>query len=361
VPSDGVGGRRTVIGLRAGVPLRVRLAAVACCAAAAGAAVMGLACSQAARSGLMSQADQQLRAYADQLTSHPFAAMPAGPGPGGAASGEFVIEVVSANQLVMVTGADGRPGPALSGIRLRGGQLAVVRASSGGGGWLVVSQPVHYTAKRILFTYGSDGYFLHVTSTSRPGTDGTLMVGLDLGSVGHASAEITLTVAAVSAAAVLVIGLAGLAVNRVLLRPLAQAQAIAAAVAPHDLARQVPDGAPGSLAGGLAQSVNRLLSEMEDARMSADAARKSSDQMCSALVGACRELRQRISVVRGCAEYYELTEPRTNRQLDRLMSRIAGEAARINTIIDDLAGTTHGQPRLARRSPRQSDASGPRT
>jgi signal transduction histidine kinase len=304
----------------------------------------------------MSQADQQLRAYADQLTSHPFTAMPAGPGPGGAASGEFVIEVVSANQLVMVTGADGRPGPALSGIPVRADRLAVVRASSGGGDWLVVTQPVHYTAKRIMFTYGSDGYFLHVTSTSRPGMDGTLMVGLDLGRVSQASAKITLMVVAVSTAAVLIIGFAALAVTRILLRPLARAQAIAAAVVAHGLPRQVPDGPPGSLAGGLAQSVNRLLSEMEDTRMSADAARKSSEQMCSALVGACRDLRQRVSVVRGCAEYYELTEPRTDGQLDRPMSRIVDEAARIDATIDGLAGSTHDQRQLARRSPRESDA-----
>jgi two-component system, OmpR family, sensor kinase len=352
VPSDGVRARRTVGRLLAGVPLRVRLVAVACCAAAAGAVVMGLACCQAARSGLMWQADQQLRAYADQLTSQPFTAMPAGPGPGGAASAAFIIEVESANQLVMVTGADGRPGPALAGIPVRAGQLAVVRASSGAGSWLVVAQPIHYSAQRILFTYGSDGYFLHVTSTSRPGADATLVVGLDLRSVSQAITKIMVSVLAVSSAAVLIIAFAGLAVNRAILRPLAQAEAVAAGVAAHGLARQVTAEHPGSLPGGLAQSLNRLLSQLEDARMSTEAARESGDRMRRVLAGACRQLRQPVSVVRGCAEHYRLRGPLTARQLDRMMSRIADEAARIDAIIDDLDGAGRDEPEPARRSPR---------
>jgi hypothetical protein len=343
VPSDGVRSGRTVRGLLAGVPLRVRLVAVACCAVAAGAAVTGLACRQAARSGLMWQADQQLRAYADQLTSHPFTAMPAGPGPGGTAGGAFIIEVVSGNQVVMVTGADRRPGPALAGIPVRAGQPAVVRASGGDGSWLVVAQPVHYSAQRILFTYGSDGYFLHVTSMSRPGTDGTLVVGLDLRRVSLAITKITLSVITVSAAAVLLTGFAGLVVNRAILRPLARAQTTAADLAP-DPAPRVPAGRPGSLASGLAQSLNQLLSRLEDARMSAEAARESSDRMRSVLAGGCRELRQRVGVVHGCAEHYRLTEPLTARQLDRLISRIADEAARIDAMIDDLAGPRSDRP-----------------
>lgn len=313
MPSSVILGRRIVRRLLAGVPLRVRLVAVACCAAAAGAVVMGLACSQAARSGLMSQADQQLRAYTEQLTSHPFTAMPAGPGPGGAASAAFLIEVVSGNQLVIVTGADGRPGPALAGNPLRAGQLAVVRASRGAGSWLVVAQPVHYSARRIMFTYGSDDYFLQVTSTSRPGTDGTLMVGLDLRSVSQAITKITVTVVAVSVAAVLFVAFAGLAVNRAMLRPLSRAETMAAGV--------------------------------QDARLSAEAARKSGDRMRGLLAGACRDLRRPVSVVSGCAEYYRQRGPLTGAQLDRMMSRISDEAARIDAIIDDLADAGRNQPR----------------
>jgi two-component system, OmpR family, sensor kinase len=348
VRGDSVRGVRTVRGLLAGLPLRVRLAALACCAAAAGAAAMGLACSQAARSGLMWQADQQLRAYADQLTSHPFTAMPAGPGPGGAASGAFVIEVVSGNQLVIVSGADGRPGPAVAGIPGRAGQLGVVPASKGTGSWLVVARAVRYSASRIMFTYGSDGYFLHVTSTSRPGIHGTLVVGLDLASVTRAITRITVSVVAVGGAAVLIVAFAALALIRAILRPVAQAETVAAGVVARGLARQVPGGRAGSLAGGLARSVNGLASRLDDARMSALAARASSDRLRAAMASACRELRRPVSVIRGCAEYYRLTRPPAAGQLDRMMSRIAGEAARIDAIIDDLACTGRDQPQPGR-------------
>jgi two-component system, OmpR family, sensor kinase len=344
VPGDGVRGGRTIRGLPAGVPLRVRLAALVCCAAAAGTGALGLACSQAARSGLMSQADQQLRAYTDALATHPFTAMPVGPGPGGAASDAFVIEVVSGNQLVMVTGADGRPGPALAGVPARAGQLAVVRASTGAGNWLVVAQPVHFSAQHIMFTYGIDGYLLHVTSTSRPGLDGTLVVGLDLGSVRQAIAKITVSVIAIGCVAVLVIAFAGLAVIRAILRPLGRAETVAAGVAAHGLGGPVTGDHPGSLARGLAQSLNGFLSQLEDARLSAEAARGSSDRMRSVLAGACRELRRPVGVVRGYAEYGRLRGPLTACELDRMMSRIDGEAARIDAIISDLTAAGPEQP-----------------
>jgi HAMP domain-containing protein len=344
VPGEGVRGGRTIRGLLAGVPLRVRLAALACCAAAAGAGALGLASSQAARGALMSQADQQLRAYAGALATHPFTAMPAGPSPGGAASDAFVIEVVSGNQLVMVTGADGRAGPVLAGVPARTGRLAVVRASTGAGSWLVVAQPVHFSAQHIMFTYGIDGYLLHVTSTSRPGLDGTLVVGLDLRSVRQAITKITVSMVAIGCAAVLVVAFAGLAASRAILRPLARAETVAAGVAAHGLARPVTGDRPGSLAGGLAQSLNGLLSQLEDARLSTGAARGSSERMRGVLAGACHELRRPVSVVRGYAEYGRLRGALPGCELDRMMSRIAGEVARIDAIISDLAGGGPHQP-----------------
>jgi hypothetical protein len=344
VSGDGIRSKRTVRGLLAGIPLRMRLVVVACCAAAAGAGVMGLACRDAAHSGLMWQADQQLRAYADQLASHPFTAMPAGPGPGGPASRSFVLEVVSGNQLVMVTGADGRPGPALTRIPVRQGQLGVVGATGGAGSWLVLAQPVHYSAGRILFTYGSDDYFLHVTSTSRPGTDGTMLIGLNLASVSQSVTKITVIVVAVSGAVVLIVAFAALALSRTILRPLAQAESVAAGVAAHGLAGQVPGGYPGGLARDLAQSLNGLLRQLAAARMSTYGARTSTDRMRTVLASTCRKLRRPVSVVRGCAEYYQRPEPPTAHEVDRLMSRIADEAVRIDAIIDDLAGENlHGE------------------
>jgi signal transduction histidine kinase len=160
------------------------------------------------------------------------------------------------------------------------------------------------------------------------------------------------SVIAVSGAAVLVVAFAALALNRAILRPLAQAETAAAGVVAQRLARPVPSRHPGSLASDLAHSLNGLLSQLADARMSTQAARTSSDRMSTVLASACRELRRPVSVVRGCAEYCQRPEPPTVGELDRMMSRIADEAARIEAIIDDLAGGGQDRPQPARRSPR---------
>ncbi len=351
---DGVRGGRAVTGLLAGVPLRVRLVAAACCLAAAGAAIVSLACGLAVRSGLMWQAGQELRSYAGYLASRPFTAMPVGPGPGGDQADPFVIEVVTAGQLVIRTGVDPRPGPALAAIAVPAGQLATVRAGSGGGSWLVVTEAVHYSAKRILFTYGSDGFYLDVTSTARPGTAGTLVVGLDLSSVSQAIRNATASCAAVSAAAILAIAVLGLAVIRAILRPLAQLDKAAAGVVAHGVPRRLPGDRAGGLADGLTRSLATVCGQAGRARESADAARGSTEQLRGVLLGTCRELRRPVGVIGGFAEYYRHRGPPAVRELDRMMDRVAAEAERMAALVDTLAGASDGQGQDQRPCPPRS-------
>ncbi len=349
MPGDGVRGGRAVTGLLAGVPLRVRLVAVACCLVAAGAGIIGLTCGLAARGGLMGQADQELRAYAGLLTSRPFTAMPAGSGLGGAAGGAVVIEVVSGGQLVLRAGPDPRPGPALAGIPVGAGQLATVPAGSGGGSWLVVAEPVHYSARRIPFTYGDDSFSLYVTSTARPGTAGTLVIGLDLRSANRVIREITVRCAAAGGVAVLAVAFLGLAVIRAILRPLARMDKTAAGVAAGRLWRQVPGAHPRGEADGPAWSLSRALSQAGQARNAsaeaADAARRSSERMRATIASTGRELRRPVSIIRDFAEYHRLRGPLAASELDRMMSRVADEAARMDALIDDLARTGYDQAR----------------
>ena len=95
----------------------MRLVATALCALAAGALVISGACVLVARSYLMGQADQQVRAYAGGLISRPFAASPVyglAPGAAGAGvpGGVFGIEIRGpGGQLVMRTGPGGRSQP----------------------------------------------------------------------------------------------------------------------------------------------------------------------------------------------------------------------------------------------------------
>jgi hypothetical protein len=105
------------------------------CLLAAGAAIITVACGLVTRHYLLAQADQQLRAEAERLTSRPSAASPvygfasgasSGGGPSGAVLG---IEVRgSGGQLVMRTAKRPGPGPAIPAVPARAAARAGYRS-----------------------------------------------------------------------------------------------------------------------------------------------------------------------------------------------------------------------------------------
>ncbi|MFI5066449.1 MAG: hypothetical protein ACHP9Z_21075 [Streptosporangiales bacterium] len=282
--------------------LGARLVAAACCLLAAGAGFIVLATGMLAHGYLMGQADWQLRAYARMVASGPFTVMPDYPGPGAGAG--ILTEVTSrGGQLVLRTGP-GRPaGPAVARIPRRAGLLATVPASSGGGSWLVIAVPVHYQAQRIAYTYGSGGFSLLVSGTARPGVPGTLITGLDLARVGQAVRRLTITSAAVSAALLVAVAAAALAVIRALYGRAGQASAAAEVTARRSVQR---------LGGGVADT--------------------------------CRGLQPPLSVIAGFAGSYRRRRPLRAGQADRMMGRIADEAARMDALIDGLPLPRPGPP-----------------
>ncbi len=287
---------------RGGTARGARLIAAACCLLAAGAGVIVVATGVLARGYLMGQADRQLRAYARLLASGPFTVMPDYPGTGSAAG--LLTEVTSrGGQLVLRTGPARPPGPAAARIPRQAGQLATVPASSGGGSWLVIAEPVHYQASRIAYTYGSSGFSLMVSGPARPGLPGTLITGLDLARVGQAVRSLTITGAAVSAALLLAVAAAGVPVIRVLSGRAGQASAAAEATA-----------------------------------------RRSAQQLGGGVADTCRGLQPALSVIAGFAGYYRRRLPLRAAQADRMMGRIAEEAGRMDTVIDRLPLPRPGSP-----------------
>jgi len=282
--------------------LGARLVAAACCLLAAGAGFIVLATGMLAHGYLMGQAGRELRAYARMLASGPFTVMPDYAGPG--AGTGLLTEVTSpGGQLVLRSGPGGPPGPAAARIPRRPGQLATVPASSGGGSWLVIAVPVHYQAGRVAYTYGSGGFSLLVSGTARPGQPGTLITGLDLARVGQADRRLTLTSAAVSGALLLAVAAAGLAVIRALYGRAGQASAAAEATA-----------------------------------------RRSAQRLGHGVADTCRRLQPPLSVIAGFAGYYRRRRPLRAGQADRMMGRIAGEAARMDALLDGLPIPRPGSP-----------------
>ena len=327
----------------------------ALCLLAAGAAIIAGACGLMARGYLQGQADQQLRAYAARLASHPFKASPlygiAGGVPGAAGvGGGLGIEVrAPAGQVVMRAGPAGRPGPLIPAVpatvAARGDQPTTV-AAGGGGSWLVVAEPIHYRARRIPYSYSAQGFYVVVTSTARRGLAGTLVIGLDVRNVGHAVGRLVVIILAISGATILAVACLAVVLSRALLRPITQAERTLTTAAAGQLSRRAPERRGGD-AGRLAVSLNAMLDQLEHAFRSRaaaeEAARRSREQLYRDIADAGRQLRKPLSIVRGVADAYRRSGPVSAGELDRMMRRVADETERMAALADALPVTPRDQ------------------
>jgi two-component system OmpR family sensor kinase len=138
---------------------------------------------------------------------------------------------------------------------------------------------------------------------------------------------------------VLIAGL-GYWVVRRSLRPLADVEHTAAAIADGDLTRRVPHRDPRTEVGRLALSVNGMLGQIETSfrirRLSEEAALASEQRMRRFVTDASHELRTPLTSIRGFAELYRQGAAGSPDDVARLMRRIEDEAARMGLLVDDL-------------------------
>ena len=324
----------------------------ALCLLAAGAAVITGACGLMARGYLRGQADQQLRAYAALLMSHPFKASPlygVAVGVPGAAGGLSIEVREPAGQVVLRAGPAGGAGPVIpavpAAVTARGDQPATV-AAGGGRSWRVMTEPIHYRARRIPFSYSAEGFYLVITGTTRRGLPGTLVIGLDLQGAGHAVGRLALTVLAISGAVILAVACLAVVLSRALLRPLTRAERILTAAAAGQLSCRVPERHGGD-AGRLAVSLNTMLGRIEHASRSRaaseEAARQSHGQLCRDIADVGDQLRKPLSIVRGIADAYRRGGQVSAGELDRMMRRVADETARMAALADALPANPRDQ------------------
>jgi hypothetical protein len=369
--------------------LRVKLVAVLLCLLAAAAAVIVTVGASALRGQLTRQARAQLRTYANQFTSHPFQLLgtssgapgAAGPfdgtgtgggartpgtagragspgaarmagetGTAGAAStvviapkgtGRFSIELRSAGgQWLLSAGPGTRPGRALPApfapVPARTGVLRTVPGV--GGSYLVIAEPMHFQARRLVFGYGADDFT--VTGAGRGGVAGTLVVGLRLAGIGQAVRRLALLALAVSAVAILIAGgLLWIAI-RFFLRPVTRAaQAADAATAGMDggsaLVRPVPQRPVSGPAGSLNTVLSQFGSQVTASEDAAAAAHASTGQMAARLESVAEALRRPVSLLHGQAEHWQAEHrahraPRDRRRSgdpDRALSQVLAYAA----------------------------------
>jgi two-component system, OmpR family, sensor kinase len=247
----------------------------------------------------------------------------------------------------------------------------VTVATQSGDNWLVITRQLFNVP--VATTPDPNGPFALQTVT--------LVVGTDLGNVNQAIGYLTDIDLLVSGAVILILAIVGIAVVRASLRPLADIEETAAAIADGDLSQRVPDQDPRTEVGRLGRSLNAMLSQIETAfrarTESEEAARRSEWRMRQFVADASHELRTPLTAIRGYAEYYrqrggvreipgapaqpaladaradtaapdtamsprhayarpESEGPLSRAEVDRIMQRVEQESSRMGVLVEDM-------------------------
>jgi two-component system OmpR family sensor kinase len=169
------------------------------------------------------------------------------------------------------------------------------------------------------------------------GPHGLTTVAVDLSDVDHTVRSLVWLQVGIGVAVLVVVGIAGFAVVQRSLRPLAQVEQTAAAIAAGQWDRRVPERDPRTEVGRLSLALNEMLAQIQRAmassESSADKARGSEERMRRFITDASHELRTPLTTIRGFAELYRQGAAR---DVAMLLSRIESEASRMGLLVDDL-------------------------
>ncbi len=182
------------------------------------------------------------------------------------------------------------------------------------GRWLVVLEAVQYQPQRILYVYGPENVRYVISGRTGHGPGGVLVVMAGLAGIGRITERVAAAYAGAAGAVLVLLAGAVLALARAILRPLREAPRLA------EVAGQ-------AAAGELTRA----------SRTAETAALRSAAEMAERLGAVSLDMRTSVNVVRGFAAYYRQRRPPQPADLDRMMRRVADEAARLETLIEDLS------------------------
>ena len=182
----------------------------------------------------------------------------------------------------------------------------------------------------------------------------TKVIAVSLGDVENTVSRLTVIVAGVGTAVLVVLAVAGYWLVRRSLRPLVEIETTAQAIAGGDLSRRVPLRHRRTEMGRLGRAINGMLAQIEAAfrareaseaaaRDAAEAARRaaveaqrSADRMRRFVADASHELRTPLTSIRGFAELFRQDGAADLATASHLLRRIEDEAARMGLLVDDL-------------------------
>ena len=137
----------------------------------------------------------------------------------------------------------------------------------------------------------------------------------------------------VIAGVLLALAAAGSVLVRLGLRPLDRISATAGAIAAGDLSHRVERAEPRTEVGRLGLSLNAMLARLEQAFAER---RASEERLRRFLADASHELRTPLASIRGYAELFRIGAARDGADVEKAMSRIEDESARMGVLVEDL-------------------------
>jgi glyoxylase I family protein len=326
------------------IPLRVLLPCLAVSLVAVAAVAVGLAGVSGTRGYLTNRADNDLLNCARSMLSHRLMVAPVSdPVPASCA-----VELLSAGgQLLTPLAPGAAAGPAIpaggSWPAAHAGWPVTVPGAGTSGSWLVLVEAVRYQPQRILYVYGPDDVRYVVSGHSGHGPGGMLVVMTGLASIGPVTTRVAVSYAAAAGTVLVLLAGAALVLTRAILRPLRQSAELAeitGQAATADLSRVMPRRAvppgeePSRWLSGM--TVARISEQMDASRAAEASARRSAEQLSSRLAEVSLDLRTSVNVVAGFAARCRQRGTPPPGDLDRMMRRVAGEVARMETAIQRL-------------------------
>ncbi|MGY1713033.1 sensor histidine kinase [Geodermatophilus sp. SYSU D01106] len=181
--------------------------------------------------------------------------------------------------------------------------------------------------------------YWRVTAVELPGGL-VLVAGGDLDRDDRVIARLVVIEVVVGLVVLAALGVAGYALVRSSLRPLAAVERTAQAIAAGDLSQRVPEGDGRTEVGRLSQALNGMLARIESAfraqQRSEEQARASEERMRRFVADASHELRTPLTSIRGFAELYRQGAVGSAEETGRLMARIESEGSRMGVLVEDL-------------------------
>jgi two-component system OmpR family sensor kinase len=170
-----------------------------------------------------------------------------------------------------------------------------------------------------------------------PGPDNErIVIAAAMTDVDSAVSRLGWLILSVGLALLLFVAVVGGIMVRRSLRPLAEIEKTAGAIADGDLSQRIPERAPQTEVGRLGRALNSMLSQIEAAfaarAASEHRALQSEERMRQFVADASHELRTPLTTIRGFAELYRqgAGEP------EQVIKRIEDDAARMGLLVEDL-------------------------